>query len=69
MNNININRLEKICGKEMTIFQRQAVHEWANVFAETTKGELKRHYEQQYHTDLANAVDCFIIAIAFVFTF
>lgn len=68
---INVDKLAYIVGegKQLTVFQRQGIYNWAKQFEETVKSELNREYERQYKADLGRAVDCFIIAIAFVLHF
>lgn len=68
---INIDELAYIAGKgkKLDVFQMQKIYCWANQVEQTIKGELKRQYEQQYKEDLASAVDCFIIAIAYALHF
>lgn len=69
MKPININRLEKICGNNLTVFQKQAIYGWAKEFEDTIRSELDREYKYSYGRDLGQAVDFFIIAIAFVLHF
>lgn len=69
MKPININRLEKICGNNLTVFQKQAIYQWGKEFEDTLSSELKREYKYNYNNDLGRSVDYFIIAIAFVLHF
>lgn len=69
MKHINIDRLDAICGKDLTVFQRQAIYQWAKEFEDTLTSEVKRQLEYKYQEDLKNAVDYFIISIAFVLHF
>lgn len=69
MKTININRLEKICGNNLNVFQKQAIYQWGKEFEDTVRSELDREYKQNYQKDLSTAVDHFIIAIAFVLHF
>lgn len=69
MKPININRLEKICGNNFTVFQKQAIYQWGKEFEDTVRSELNREYKQNYQRDLSTAIDHFIIAIAFVLHF
>ena len=69
MRPININRLEKICGNNLTVFQKQAIYEWAKEFENTLSSELKHDYKNEYEEDLRIAIDYFIISITFVLHF
>lgn len=69
MKPININRLEKICGNNFTVFQKQAIYEWGKEFEDTLTSELKYEYLNEYENDLKTAIDYFIISIAFVLHF
>lgn len=69
MKTINFNRLETICGKELSVFQKQAIYQWGKEFEDTVRSELNREYKQDYQRDLGQAVDYFIIAIAFTLHF
>lgn len=69
MKTINVNRLEKICGNKLNIFQQKAIYEWAKEFELTVKSELKRECNQEYEEYLGRAIDYFIISIAFVLHF
>lgn len=69
MKTANLKRLETICGKDLTVFQKQALYQWGKEFEDTVKSELDREYKYSYGRDLGQAVDYFIIAIAFVLHF
>lgn len=69
MKDLNVKRLETICGRKLTIFQRQAINEWAKEYEKTVISEYKREFEQDYMKYLGIAIDHYLIAIAFVLHF
>ena len=48
MKQLNVKRLEEICGRKLTIFQRQAINEWAKEYEKTVISEYCREYEDYY---------------------
>ena len=66
---LNVKRLEDICGRELTIFQKQAIDGWAKEYEKTVISEYKRQFEQDYMKFLGTAIDHYTIAIAFVLHF
>lgn len=69
MKTINIDRLETICGRELTIFQRQAIYGWAKEFEDTLTSEVKRQLEHNHNEVLLRKINYFLISIAFVLHF
>lgn len=69
MKGINLNRLEKICGNNLTIFQKQAIYEWGKQYEDLLSSELRKEFKDEYEKDLGTAVNHFIVAIAFVLHF
>lgn len=69
MKTLNVKRLEEICGKNLTIFQRQAINEWAKEYEKTVISEYRREFEQTFEENLATAINHYLIAIAFVLHF
>lgn len=69
MKQLNVKRLEDICGRKLTIFQRQAINEWAKEYEKTVISEYKREFEQNYMKYLGIAIDRYLIAIAFTLHF
>lgn len=69
MKTINLNRLEKICGHNLTVFQKQAIYQWGKEYEDTMRSELEREYKQNYGDYLGLAINHFLIAIAFVLHF
>lgn len=69
MKTININRLETICGSKLDVFRQNALNGLVKEYEETVRSELKREIEYKYNKDLATAVDCFLVAIAFTLHF
>lgn len=66
---LNVKRLEDICGRKLTIFQRQAINEFTKEYEKTVISEYKREFEQDYIKYLGTAIDHYTIAIAFVLHF
>lgn len=69
MKSINLDRLEKICGNNLTVFQKNAIYQLGKEYEDTLSSELKREYDYAYQTILGKSIDHFIIAIAFVLHF
>lgn len=66
---LNVKRLENICGRNLTIFQRQAINEWAKEYEKTVISEYRREFEQLFEENLGKAIDRYLIAIAFTLHF
>ena len=66
---LNIKRLENICGRNLTIFQRQAINEFAKEYEKTVISEYRREFEQSFEKNLGTAIDHYLIAIAFTLHF
>lgn len=69
MKDLNVKRLETICGKKLTIFQRQAINEFAKEYEKTVISEYRREFEQLFEENLGKAIDRYLIAIAFTLHF
>lgn len=69
MKQLNVKRLEEICGKKLTIFQRQAINEFAKEYEKTVISEYRREFEQKFEENLGKAIDRYLIAIAFTLHF
>lgn len=69
MKEINCERLNKICGQKLNVFQQNAIYEWGKEYGESIQAELKRQYEQKFQEDLGRSIDYFLISIAFVLHF
>ena len=69
MEQINLNRLYKICGRELTIPQKQALYNWGKGYEETIRSRLTLEYNQAYSKSLGQAEDNLLVAIAFVLHF
>ena len=69
MKSINLNRLEKICGHNLTVFQKQAIYQWGKEYEDTMKSELEREYKYDYQKYLSITLNHYIVAMAFVLHF
>ena len=66
MKQLNVKRLEEICGKKLTIFQRQAINEWAKEYEKTVISEYKREFEHYFQE---KSIDRYTIALAYTLHF
>lgn len=69
MKQLNVKRLEEICGRNLTIFQKQAINEWAKEYEKTVISEYRREFEQLFEDNLGKSINHYLIAIAFVLHF
>lgn len=69
MAKLNINKICEICGKDLTIFQKNAICVILKEYEDSIRAELKREYEDKYLTDLGNSIDWYRISIFFVLHF
>ena len=66
---LNIKRLENICGRNVTIFQRQAINEFAKEYEKTVISEYRREFEQEFEENLGKSINHYLIALAFTLHF
>ena len=66
---LNVKRLEEICGKKLTIFQRQAINEWAKEYEKTVISEYRREFEHYFQDNLEKSIDRYTIALAYTLHF
>ena len=69
MKTLNKSRLEKICGKDLNVFQKQALDEMAKEFEATVRSEIKREQEHQYNDKLLETINHFLVAISYTLHF
>lgn len=69
MKELNVKRLEDICGRKLTIFQKQAINEFAKEYEKTVISEYRREFEQKFEENLGKSIDRYLIAIAFTLHF
>lgn len=66
---LNVKRLEDICGRELTIFQKLAIDGWAKEYEKTVISEYKRQFEHSFVENLGKSINYYLIAIAFTLHF
>lgn len=69
MKQLNVKRLEEICGRNLTIFQKQAINEWAKEYEKTVISEYRREFEQTFNENLRKSIDRYTIALAYTLHF
>lgn len=66
---LNVKRLEDICGRKLTIFQKQAIDGWAKEYEKTVISEYRREFEQEFEENLGKSINHYLIALAFTLHF
>lgn len=69
MDRSEFRRLEKAEAKSNKLKNKQPLYEWGTQLENTLNQKLQAEYEKKFKWDLNNAIDCFLIAIAYTLHF
>lgn len=69
MDKNELKRLERADAKIKKKGNIQPLYDWAAQFEQQLEEKLNRIYEEKYHKDLADSIDCWIIAIMYTLHF
>lgn len=69
MAKLNIDKIVKICGNDLNVFQKNGICVILKEYEDTLRAELKNEYHNKFINDLGKGVDWYRLALIFTLHF